>query len=164
MIDHAECQAEKDRYQTGKKDEKGNISCRSVLIQNSEPDICFVTAENRIDNTGIIISMGCQFDAEFFAGIGLRSLTENITAGRVFAGQSCLAGVVRSAQCAIDIEFDILKGGTNGHGILVIVFRKTCGKYHCLTHRQIISPWDSNFFRGSIRLLPGKSTGVDHGI
>ena len=134
------------------------------MIENITPDLHLISTVNRIDNTRVVTRICCKFQTKFLSGICRRSIAEYITAGRVFAGQSCLAGVVRSAQCAIDIEFDILKGGTNGHGILVIVFRKTCGKYHCLTHRQIISPWDSNFFRGSIRLLPGKSTGVDHGI
>ena len=82
MIDQSQSETEQDRDDSGKQDKKCNVGFQSVSAENVYPDICLVSAVNRIDNSGVIGGVGGQFNAELFAGIGSINRAENITAGK----------------------------------------------------------------------------------
>ena len=70
MIDQSQSETEQDRDDSGKQDKKSNVGFQSVSAENIYPDICLVSAVNRIDNSGVIGGVSGQFNTELFAGIG----------------------------------------------------------------------------------------------
>ena len=94
MIDQSQSETEQDRDDSGKQDKKSNVGFQSVSAENIYPDICLVSAVNRIDNSGVIGGVGGQFNAELLSGIFMGGGAENETAGGIFPNQTGFTGAV----------------------------------------------------------------------
>ena len=162
MIDQSQSETEQDRDDSGKQDKKSNVGFQSVSAENIYPDICLVSAVNRIDNSGVIGGVGGQFNTELFAGIGSINRAENITAGGVFAHKPCFMRGVAGPEVVPYIKIHILQGRTDGKAGICKIIGKLDGEDHRVTDGNLVGARNGDFLGGSIRFLPGNGTGIDH--
>lgn len=162
MIDQSQSEAEQDRDDSGKQDKKCNVGFQSVSAENVYPDICLVSAVNRIDNSGVIGGVSGQFNTELLAGIGSINRAENITAGGVFAHKPCFTRGIAGSKAIPYIKIHILQGRTDGKAGICKIIGKLDGKDHRVTDGNLVGARNGDFLGGSIRFLPGNGTGIDH--